>query len=278
METQLSPNESVTVDYYITDPTDTNTYYVQAIVYDARTHAVIETLNLTDNGNRWFSKAWQVPSGGVYWEGRHIIIITTVYTDSGYTTKASYYEDMKKYLVQQRWNPTAFGAGGGGSIDEEKLSELVAKTMDLKLGGMPQPERFPMEEMRKMMDAIPKPERVDITPVLSALQEVNRSIQNIPKPERTDLSSVQNGLARVVSAIQTLESTQRQESVVGAVREIKDAIAGMDNAMNTMNARYMKTSTSFQNIIDKMSELFGGEQKKNKRDKYLSDLYAQSQT
>src|SRR5574337_612585 len=102
---QLEPREYFTIARGLEDYTDSTTYYVRAVIRNARTDALIDTVNLTDNGNRRFTKAWQVPAdpSGL---GFYIIVTTTVYTDSGYTTKAeNYLERFEEHLVQNRPNP-----------------------------------------------------------------------------------------------------------------------------------------------------------------------------
>ena len=114
---QLSPQEAFPIVYVLADPNDSATYYVRSVMRNSSTGAIVQInganfVNLTDGGNRRFTRTIQAPndpSGQGFW----VDIVTTVYTDSGYTTKSeNYFEQCDKYLVQQRWN-YAQGAGGG---------------------------------------------------------------------------------------------------------------------------------------------------------------------
>ena len=52
---QLSPFEKFVVYRQLHDHTDSTTYYVSAIIKDAKKGTVIDTLKLTDQGDGYFS-------------------------------------------------------------------------------------------------------------------------------------------------------------------------------------------------------------------------------
>lgn len=52
---QLSPLEKFVVYRQLHDHTDTSTYYVKAIIKDAKKGTIIDTLTLTDHGDGYFS-------------------------------------------------------------------------------------------------------------------------------------------------------------------------------------------------------------------------------
>ena len=94
---QLAPNTTFAIVRQIEDHTDSATYYVQAVIRNAQTDALIATVNLTDQGSRRFSKNWQV-TADASGQGFYISILTSVYTNSGYTTKSQNYGDkMETY-------------------------------------------------------------------------------------------------------------------------------------------------------------------------------------
>src|SRR5947209_2026571 len=110
----LHPQNSFTVVRQIANHLDTDTNYVRAVIRNAYTDAIIDTLDLTDKGSQRFSKNWQVPADPSG-QGFYISIVTSVYTDSGYTTKNPNYGDEENtYLVQDRV-PLARHGGGGVS-------------------------------------------------------------------------------------------------------------------------------------------------------------------
>jgi hypothetical protein len=59
---QLEPQQEFVLARGLEDHTDSTTYYVRAVVRNAKTDALISTVNLTDNGNRRFTKAWMTPA------------------------------------------------------------------------------------------------------------------------------------------------------------------------------------------------------------------------
>src|SRR5437879_1246261 len=97
---QLEPLELYTIARGLEDHTDSTQYYVQAVIRNAKTDALIATVQLTDQGDQHrYSKAWQVPQDQTGL-GFYLLIETSVYTDSGYTTKSQNYGDKyETYLV-----------------------------------------------------------------------------------------------------------------------------------------------------------------------------------
>lgn len=206
MIAQISPQETFPIVYVLSDPNDTGTYYVRSVLRNSATGAVINIantafVNLTNQGNRRFTKNISAPNdpGG---QGLWIDITTTVYTDSGYTTKSDVYaEQNDRFLVQVRWN-TGLGVGGGGysnanegasSIDYKKIKELMIEVV----------KENPVE-----IDA------VDLDPVLNnfgSLHERITKLQNlitaidIPQPQKLDLSLVLRGLEGIKTMMKPVD-------------------------------------------------------------------------
>jgi hypothetical protein len=42
---QISPGENFDLFYFLRNPNDTTTYYVQAVIYDVRTGAILSTVH-----------------------------------------------------------------------------------------------------------------------------------------------------------------------------------------------------------------------------------------
>jgi hypothetical protein len=121
---------------------------------------------LTDKGSQRFSKKWQVcpdPTG----LGRYIIITSTVYTDSGYTTKSTTYGiEQHEFLVQDRLNPFV---QGGTEVDYKQVRKIVQE----ELANLPKVE-------------IPKPEKVDLIPIVEGLHAVIDEVRGIKFPEQKE--------------------------------------------------------------------------------------------
>lgn len=129
----LNPREIFTVVRQIEDHTDNSTYYVRAVIRNAKTDALITTINLTDQGSRRFSGPFKVPAD-VSGQGFWVSILTSIYTDAGYTTKSPNYGDkMDTYLVQDRlpFNPNyPVPVGGGSDIDYKRIRKIVEEVVD----------------------------------------------------------------------------------------------------------------------------------------------------
>ena len=129
---QISPSTSLRLVYLIQDHTDSNTYYVRSVVRDSVSGNILATIDLTDTGNRRFYGTYNTPAT----EDTFIDVTTTVYSDSGYTTKAQdKYEEIQQYLVRTQWG-LQFGSGGdirlGGksaSVDYKKIRDIVKEEM-----------------------------------------------------------------------------------------------------------------------------------------------------
>jgi hypothetical protein len=121
---QLHPREQFTITRQLNDPAIVTTFYVRAVIRNAKTDTVIDTVNLTDKTGQRFTKQWLVPadpSGQGFW----ISIVTSVYTDNGYTTKSTDYGDEAcSYLVQERYvfNPNY---PVGPDIDYKRIKKMI---------------------------------------------------------------------------------------------------------------------------------------------------------
>ncbi len=185
---QLNPREYFTVVRGLPDHTDSTTYYVRAVIRNARTDVLITALDLVDQGDgHRFLKEWQVPAdpSGL---GFYISITTSVYTDSGYTTKAANYGDQyDTYLVADRSNPNVYHGGGGESIDYRKIRQILKeerpapvdlepithsiKLLQEQISGIVLPD-FP---------EIPKPDTVDLMPIINKFDKLPASFKEIIK-------------------------------------------------------------------------------------------------
>lgn len=228
---QLRPAEYFTIARGLSDHTDAGTYYVRAVIRDAKTDALIATVNLEDQGNRRFSYPWQVPedpSG----EGFYILITTTVYTDSGYTTKSENYgEEFTTHLVQDRLNANLLG--GTPDFDYKKIQKMMSEELARQLAAMPKCEHEEgdnsavlgaIEMVRQMIGSIniPEAKAVNFDPVLQAMGGVERLIRGIeiPKPEKVDLTPVLTAISAVMAKFEnTLATIPQLKNVLERVKE-----------------------------------------------------------
>lgn len=244
---QLNPAETYVVNRILKDWADPTTYYVQAKVYDAGNRAVLETLNLTDNGSRWYSKSYRVPDTGQTRDGRRLIVITSVFTDSGYSVRSNnHYDEVEEILVLQHLDASvAFGGGGGFDYDTiarlfKTILEEALKPKELAEGEVAEVEEpielkitrcmeafaskllAPLAEIKGAVDVLPKEfkqEKVDLAGVLEMLDHTARMVAAIPtKHEKVDLDSVVDkfgkGLRALEAAIKAEISGQGKKDLV----------------------------------------------------------------
>ena len=244
---QLTPQEYFVVSKQLGDPNDSTTYYIQAVIRNARTDATIDTLNLDDKTGQRFTKEWQVPAD-TSGSGFFVTITTTVYTDAAYTTKATNYTiDHETYVIHERTNPAMMG-GGGASVDYKKIRDMIRE----ELGKLPVPEKsesvnlLPLYSAMKGLDSrvgaikIPQPEKVDLSEVLTLIRRVGNLIDNLDIP-KTDLSPVLNELRGIDLGGQSVELsgqiTERLNTTVDdIISKIKKFFSGdIDMLVDEMN-------------------------------------------
>ena len=209
---QLEPLEQFVLARGLEDHQDSNIYYVQAVIRNGKTDALIATVNLTDNGDRRFTKTWQVPSDPTG-EGFYIVVTYTVYTDSGYTTKSELYgEKFDEHLILHR--PREHGGAGGADIDYKKVRRIVQE----ELASLPKPE--PAKDFSPLSDAlqailsevraidIPTPEKVTFTPLMSRFDTLEKAVkQAISDKEVTpepDLQPIVDAIAGLKDGLQQI--------------------------------------------------------------------------
>jgi len=192
----IRPQKHFTVVRQIANHLDTSTYYVQAVIRDAFTDRILATLNLDDKGGQRFTKSWVAapdPSG----EGREISIVTSVYTDSGYTTKSENYGDEENsHTIEAR---SLNGRGGGGALASSDIRRIIAEELDARKPTEPkkdEKEKVEPPKMRwddvlsaikKVSDKIKEPTQVELSPVFEALERIAQMISDKEVTPKTDL-------------------------------------------------------------------------------------------
>lgn len=267
---QISPSENFPIVRVLGDHTDNATYYVQAVVRDASTDVVLATVNLTDRGNRRFSKLYKVPSDNTYSRGSFLVITTTIYTDAGYTTKSPNYQEVADtYVVQQRWNPLIGGATFGGGTDGMSLTKEEYAKMALMFEDTLN-KKFPISEPRTEIAApsLPQLTLQDIEKIVEKhkappvdfsfpafpdltphFEKISKSISNFPKPDKfqpTDLSPVLNALQEMSALHPAIEKTIKEsnQSLVNYFDQNKKAFMAEIAAIVTQRLERIKQEES----------------------------------
>lgn len=223
---QLHPREKFTVTRQLQNPYITDTFYVRAVIRNAKTDAIITTLNLTDRTGQRFSKDWIVPSDPTGL-GFYISIVTSVYDDSGYTTKTQNYGDEENtYLVQDRYvfNPNY---PVGADIDYKRIKKMIDEAV-AKIQ-LPEQKVVTVTNTKEVVKEVRVPEvkvvetqKVqDLSSIIRAIEVVGKKVDDkevteVPEQEEIDLEPIakkiesieKETIKRLDSILKTFESTK----------------------------------------------------------------------
>ena len=85
MLSTIQPREYFPITRLLIDPLDSGTYYLRAVIKNAKTGSTIDTVSLPQISGRYYGTTWQTPADS---SGRGLFLMITVevYTDSGFTT------------------------------------------------------------------------------------------------------------------------------------------------------------------------------------------------
>ena len=202
---QLSPNENYPIFHGIINHLDTDTYYVRTVIYDAD-YNLLATVDLEDQGSQNFLKIWKVPYDNIFQRGKFILLVTSTYTDSGYTTKSENYGDeFQTHLVQERWNlSTMASIGGGGGITTKDVKKVIKKELENIKFPKAKDIKFPkqteyeanfkditkeLDKIRTLVGTLPAKNN-DLSPVVSRLNELSKDVKTKPVTPITDLKPI----------------------------------------------------------------------------------------
>lgn len=209
MSVILQPQVAFPLVRQIGNHTDSTVYYVRAIVRNAAGDT-IDTVNLASQGDQRYQTSWKVPAD-TSGQGAYISVVTSVYTDSAYTTKSENYGDEETtYLIFDRVMPAMRG-GGGGSLARRDVRDVIREELER----LPKPEPVKMPEMPKM--------RFD--EVLTAIRETTQAIRAVPT-DKVDLSGVLRSIEALEVKIDAKEVTPETDlqPVLDAVKDAQKGI------------------------------------------------------
>lgn len=234
---QVAPSTSLRIVYLIQDHTDSNTYYVRSVVRDSVSGAILATINLADTGNRRFFGTYQTPAA----EDKYIDITTTVYSDSGYTTKAQdKYEDIDQYLVKTQWGLQFGGQGGGDTIvkgaevDYKRIRKIIKEEVakldketkeydDAILNSKLDAVYKCVEDIKRITSEEDEPEDIDFSPLMAAIKELPSKLNFDPiiKIVSETQGPKEVNFAPILNAIQEVKDKLNEEDEV-EVEEVKE--------------------------------------------------------
>jgi len=243
----LDPREWFTIARGLEDHTITTTFYVRAVVRNARTDELIDTVDLTDSGDHHrYSKAWQVPadSSGL---GFYILVTTSVYTDAAYTTKSSQYGDKyDTYLVQDRVNAMHGGGGAGSDVDYKRIQKMIDEAI----------LRVPVPEKPEKVVIPPSP---DLKPVLEAILSARDAILGgFPEQKAVDLSPILAKLDMAIAAAKDKAMTREQMAPLSALKdEISAVLASGEETVAKIDDALEKIRKFFTADVDEIKASVG---------------------
>lgn len=242
MSVDLYTQKTFTVVRQIGNHLDTAPYYVKAVIRNAYSDEIIDTLELEDKGAQRFKKDWRVPADPSG-EGFYISIVTSVYTDVGYTTKAEYADEENTYLVI---DPPRRNQGGGGlarrdirDIIQEEIEPIRGLVQELSKRKPEKPVKPKEYTMRwdEILTAIAglqktlkpeKPEKVNLGPVLQAVSEVKQAVKDKEVTPETNLSPVIEQLKRSVDTIMGMLEGVGEGLIKAAMEGIRDELGRVE--------------------------------------------------
>ena len=284
----LQPREYFPISRLLPDPADSNTYYLRAVVRNATSGATIDTVDLATQGNRIYATAWQTPADPSG-RGLFITITTSVYTDSGYTTKSDVYgEESDTFVVFDRFNSLQLLAaqisaivGSENEIDYKRIKKMIDALYDkisnrlTKIESKEDPEPINLKPVLeslgvlrsaiKAIDIPPPADPVDVDPLIktlsSGISDLKIAISDIDIPPPADPVD----LAPVGTRLDAVEKTRAEEmqkitSLVEELRPTIDVIKKFADAAGTF--------VSFANNAKKDEP----EKKPEAKPKYISEL------
>lgn len=243
----LFTRQNFAVVRQIADHTDPVVYYVRAVIRNAYTDAIIDTLDLDSKGSQRYTKQWKIPADPSG-EGFYISIITSVYTDSTYTTKSSDYGDEENtYMVIDR--PRNFGGGssfiGGGSnlmgrdvrdIVKEELKSIFPVIEKMIVDNKVEiPVETPQEKEK---------EDVNILKILDIVTEINK--KESPEMEKVDLTPISSDIIALGEKIDAIDVSKDTPTILNAIQEHKESGELSSDDIKTM------LSQSESKIIDEI--------------------------
>lgn len=230
---QLKPEQNLYLVHQLSDPLDTDTNYVRAIIKNSSTGVTLATKDLTDAGSnsQRFTGYWRT-NPDVSGNGYFIDVIYTVYTDSGYSSANENYQRMtERYFVREIWGPE-FGHGGGVEVNYKKIGRMIQEAVERS----PKPE-IKETDLTPILEAIkaiviPEPlkqEKMDDTSILAAIKGVFEAVRALPPPEKLDLPVILQHFSDARREIDKDKLDRTMETTEGMIQKVRDFFEEITN-------------------------------------------------
>lgn len=270
MSIQLQPQKNFAIVRQLPDPSDSNTYYVQAVIRNAETDALIATINLTDKGERRFIGIWNaIPDKNG--QGTLVSIRTAVYTDSGYTIPSdTYSQEIETYLILERFNPNVMvsmlgPALGGDDVDYKRIADIVNFVFEKRLEKVLSILNT-LEARKSDGPAVIKEIRAALS---TSEKEITKAIEKKEVTEKTDLSKVLEKLdeldllkqinASIESLYGFVETNKTDfEPVISAMKELESNKQPTKDHIKEMTKVFDEFSKAVKDTTPELSKMLQG--------------------
>jgi hypothetical protein len=262
----ILPGQSFTIVRQLGLPGDTATYYVQAVVKNSVTGAVIATVNLSGNSAQRYTGTFQAPADKTGL-GTNIDITTSVYTDSGYTTPSQLYSiENTTYVVRDtsRWGNGGGGLGGGSTsyspdVDYEKIRKMILEAVASIV--------FPV------FPEMPEHKETDLSGVMSKIESLESAIQGkdlSPIHEKVSAlhTFVQEKLEQIVETIHSKPEFKETDlsPILDAVEDyFEDHKEMLKGSVSSLREDLMSKLEDLDNLDTSLEELLTKTQEHLKR-------------
>ncbi len=219
----IAPLKSFLVERFLNNPSDSGTYYCRAIITNSLTGAVLATLNLNDNGGKYFSYPWTTPAD-LSGTGLQITISITVYDDSGYSTESVVYgTDKKGYIVRDLAGSRAFGGYAGQGTRTEKIEKIDYKKIKVLL----------LEAIKEGVEFPDFPKSYDDSELRNIVSSVHGSVKSLPTVEQIISSLISTPEFSNLKTILTLSDRfkQTETSHENLHKNVSDSMESSDSKM-----------------------------------------------
>lgn len=235
---QLSPKSAIPVSYTASIPGDTTLYYVQAVLRDTATSAILQTLNLTRQSvtpNRYVGSFNPVsdPSG----LGRPVDVTISVFEDAGHTTLSTNYQILQlAYVVLQPFIANLGNGGGGSNVSYEKIAATVIAALDTK--STKDAEKKLLEAIHAIPLAEFDYERMENTLSQISLQSETRQADRIAGTHRDLMGGIEGVKAHAEEVL-----GRHGETVVGRLDHIERVLGSVEQVFKELVSEVEKSVT-----------------------------------
>lgn len=213
----IAPVKQFLVDYQINNPSDVATYYVRVVIKNSITGAIVDTLDLIDNGSQYFSKLWTTPpdnSGS----GLQLVMFKTVYTNPEYTIVSDNYGTTIENYVIKNINANTYGGFTRNDFSRGDIKAII-------------------EEAIKKIPPAPSQEKVEVYGHI--------------KPVNDGLKALHDKVDLLYEALDLGNKTQEEKK--GLLEKLREKVLGADTEMKSVRKDMVNLQTEFKNSIENVN-------------------------